>query len=327
MKNSYLGIDIAKEKIDVHLIQEQGVSSGQFENGVQGYKQMEKWLKKRGVEQMHACLEATGSYGQGVAEYLYQAGYQVSVINPKIIKHYAHSQMQRNKTDKLDARLIAQYCQKESPRLWQPPAEAERTLQALTRRLEALIADRTREKNRLSATSHPPVVKQSIEETIAFYSQQIEKLQAQIQDHIDHHPDELDEKHALLTSIPGIGDKTAAILLAELPDISLFTSAKQLAAFAGLTPKQLQSGNSHRTAGIYKLGSRRLRTALYFPALSGKTHNPILRHMADRLAQRGVTGMSAIAALMRKLLQLVYGVLKSKRPFDPLYVANLQPSP
>jgi transposase len=133
-------------------------------------------------------MEATGSYGEALTYFLHEQGYQVSVVNPKIIKHYGHSKMQRNKTDKLDARLIAQYCQKEAPRLWQPPSEAGRTLQALTRRLDALMGDRTREKNRLTAKAHPDVVKQSIEETIAFYSQQIERLEAQIQDHIDQHP-------------------------------------------------------------------------------------------------------------------------------------------
>lgn len=324
MNNSFLGIDISKEKFDAHLIRDQETSSGQFDNSSQGFKQLQKWLKKRRIDQLHACMEATGSYGEALTYFLHEQGYQVSVVNPKIIKHYGQSKMQRNKTDKLDARLIAQYCQKETPRLWQPPTEAERTLQALTRRLDALMADRTREKNRLTAKSHLDAVKQSIEETIAFYTQQIEKLEAQIQDHIDQHPHELQKKQQLLTSIPGIGDKTAAILLAELPDIALFQSAKQVTAFAGLTPKQLQSGKMNRTGGIYKLGSRRLRTALYFPALSGKIHNPILRQMADRLAERGLTGMSAVAALMRKLLQLVYGVLKSGQPFDPDYVVNVQ---
>lgn len=324
MRNSFLGIDIAKEKFDIHLICDQETWSGQFDNNSQGFKQLQKWLKKRRIDQLHACLEATGSYGEELTYFLHEQGYQVSVVNPKIIKHYSLSKMQRNKTDKLDAKLIAQYCQKETPRLWQPPPEAERTLKALTRRLDALIADRTREKNRLTAQTHPNVVKCSIEETIAFYTEQIEKLEAQIQDHIDQHPDELKQKQQLLTSIPGIGEKTAAILLGELPDIALFRSVKQVTAFAGLTPKQLQSGKTNRASGIYKLGSRRLRTALYFPALTGKIHNPILRQMAARLAERGLTGMSAIAALMRKLLQLVYGVLKSERPFDPDYVVNVQ---
>jgi len=324
MNHSYLGIDISKETFNVHLLESQTSWSGQFENSIQGFKQLQKWLKKRRVDSVHVCMEATGSYGEELAYFLHEQGYQVSVVNPKIIKHYGLSKMQRNKTDKLDAKLIAQYCQRETPRLWQPPSEAVRTLRALTRRLEALIADRTREKNRLGAQTYPKAVQDSLEETVAFYDQQIQKLEAQIQDHIDQHPDELQEKQKLLTSIPGIGDKTAAILLGELPDLALFESAKQVTAFAGLTPKQLQSGKMNRTGGIYKLGSPRLRTALYFPALTGKIHNPILRQMAARLAERGLTGMSAIAALMRKLLQLVFGVLKSERPFDPDYVVNVQ---
>lgn len=322
--NYFLGIDISKAKFDVHLIGDQQTWSGQFSNTGQGFKQLNKWLKKRKVDQLHACMEATGSYGEALTYFLHEQAYKVSVVNPKIIKHYGHSKMQRNKTDKLDARLIAQYCQKESPRAWEPPTEAQRTLQAMTRRLEALQANRTREKTRLKAKSYPDMVRESIEESIAFYDQQIEKLEAQIQDHINNNPDELKEKHQLLTSIPGVGDKTAAILLGELPDIQLFKSSKQVTAFAGLTPRQLQSGQVHRYGGIYKLGSRRLRSALYFPALTGKVHNPILRDMAKRLADRDVTGMSAVAALMRKLLQLVYGVLKSERPFDPDYVVNVQ---
>ena len=322
--NYFLGIDIAKAKLDVHLIGGQQTWSGQFSNTGQGFKQLNQWLKKRKVDQMHGCMEATGSYGEALTYFLHEQGYKVSVVNPKIIKHYGHSKMQGNKTDKLDARLIAQYCQKESPRAWQPPTEAQRTLKALTRRLEALQVDRTREKNRLKAKAHPDVVRESIEESIAFYDQQIEKLEAQIQEHINNNPDELKEKQQLLTSIPGIGAKTAAILLGELPDIQLFKSSKQITAFAGLTPKQLQSGQMHRYGGIYKLGSRRLRTVLYFPALTGKVHNPILRDMAQRLASRGITGMPVIAALMRKLLQLVYGILKSERPFDPDYVVNVQ---
>ena len=320
----FLGIDISKAKFDIHLIGGEQTWSGQFDNTDQGFKQLHKWLKKRKGNQVHACMEATGSYGEALTYFLHGQGYQVSVINPKIIKHYGQSKMQRNKTDKLDARLIAQYCQREQPRVWQPPSEAQRTLRALTRRLEALQTDRTREKTRLKAKEHPGMVEQSIKESIAFYAQQIDKLEAQIQDHIDNHPDELKEKQNLLTSIPGVGNKTSAILLGELPDIQLFKSSKQVTAFAGLTPRQLQSGQMHRYGSIYKLGSRRLRNALYFPAMTGMLHNPILRDMAERLAERGITGMSAVAALMRKLLQLVYGVLKSERPFDPDYVVNVQ---
>ncbi len=326
MNQFWLGIDIAREKFDVHLLDGNEGWSGLFTNNVQGFNQLQKWLQKRKVTGLHACLEATGSYGEELAYFLHRQGYCVSVVNPKIINHYGHSKMQRNKTDKLDAKLIAQYCHKESPRAWEPPTEAERTLKALTRRLEALVANRTREKNRLTSATHPEIVRQSLEDTITFYNEQIEKLETQIQNHIDQNPHDLGQKQELLTSIPGIGQRSAAALLGELPDIALFPSNKQITAFAGLTPKQLQSGKTSRTGGIYKLGSRRLRTILYFPALTGKRHNPILRQMAERLAERGITGMSAVAALMRKLLQLVYGVLKSQRPFDASYVVNAQTS-
>jgi len=324
MNQFWLGIDIARDKFDVYLLNESEGWSGLFTNDAQGFKQLQKWLQKRKVTGLHACLEATGTYGEELAYFLHGQGYRVSVVNPKIINHYGHAKMQRNKTDKLDAKLIAQYCHKETPRAWEPPTAAERTLKALTRRLEALVTDRTREKNRLSSAVHPEAVRKSIEDAIAFYTEQIEKLEKQIQDHIDQNPEDLGHKQELLMSIPGIGQRSSAALLGELPDIQLFQSNKQITAFAGLTPKQLQSGKSSRTGGIYKLGSRRLRTTLYFPALTGMRHNPILRQMAERLAERGITGMSAVAALMRKLLQLVYGVLKSQRPFDANYVANIQ---
>lgn len=327
MCDSFLGIDISKEKFDVHLFKDEQRWSGEFENNEKGFKQLSKWLKKRQVGQLHACMEATGSYGEALAEYLYNAKFKVSVVNPKIIKHYGHSQMQRNKTDKMDSRLIEAYCRKESPRAWEPLPEEQQALKAMTRRLEALQQEKVREGNRLKAKRHPSVVQASIEAAIEFYDGQIKTLEEQIQRHIDQHPDSLQKSHELLTSINGIGDKTASILLAELPDLTLFQSAKQVTAFAGLTPRQLQSGKMKRTGGIYKLGSRRLRKALYFPAVTGMTHNPNLKSMAQRLEDRGITGMSKIAALMRKMLVLVYGVLKSKERFDPDYVVNTQVAP
>ena len=324
MCDSFLGIDISKDKFDVHLYKNETRWSGQFENSPKGFKQLSKWLAKRDVGRLHACMEATGSYGEALATHLYEAGVKVSVVNPRIIKHYGNSKMQRNKTDKLDARLIEAYCRKETPPAWEPLPEAQRILRALTRRLDALEQDRTREQNRLTSQDHPAFVKASIEAAIAFYNAQIAAVEKEIDQHIDPHPETLREQHRLLKSIQGIGDKTAAILLAELPDLSLFQSSKQVTAYAGLSPRQLQSGKTNRTSGLYKLGSHRLRRALYFPAMSGSIHNPILKAMGKRLEARGITGMSKIAALMRKMLILVYGVLKTKRFFDPNYVVNVQ---
>ena len=323
MNKFFLGIDISKEQFDVFLMDGQETWSGQFDNQKQGFRQLSKWLKKRKVKQMHACMEATGRYGEALAIYLHQAGFDVSVVNPKVTKHYAQAQMQRNKTDKLDARMLAEYCRKEQPRLWEPPSEAEMVLRALTRRLTALQKDRTREINRLKAGEQPQQVQTSIRQMIAFQDKQIAKLQAEIQDHIDQHP-ELKQQKELLTSIPSIGDKSAAVILGELPDLDNFSSAKQLTAFAGLTPQQLQSGKTLRQRGLTKMGSTHLRTALYMPALVAKRRNPLLAPYAQRLEAAGKSKMTVVGAVMRKLLHLIYGILKSQKPFDPNYLVNVQ---
>lgn len=318
-----LGIDIAKATFDVCLDHNEQRASGHFDNTTAGFGQLKRWLNKKGVEQVHCCMEATGAYGIGLATFLFERGYQVSIVNAKVIHHYAKVQKRRNKTDKLDAQLIARFCKKETPFLWQPTPEAVATLQALTRRVNAILTNRTREKNRLKADKHPVAVADSIAATIAFYDQQIAQLEAEIQSHIAQHPDSLGKQMQLLTSITGIGDKTAAIIISELPDVKRFKTAKQITAYAGLTPEQLQSGPMHKSRGLIKLGSKRLRTALYFPAIVGMRFNPVLRNMAQRLADNGKCKMTIIGALMRKMLRIVYGILKNQTPFDPEFTANL----
>ena len=144
----------------------------------------------------------------------------------------------------------------------------------------------------------------------------IKDLEKQLDDHIKNHPD-LEKKVTLLQTIPGIGKPTARILLAEIPDIRNFKDARQLAAFAGLTPCQRQSGSSvNGKSRLSKIGSARLRKALYFPAIVARKHNPIIGHFFNTLLQRGKCKMSAIGAAMRKLLHLVFGVLKNESPFE-----------
>ena len=122
MNKFYLGIDISKEQFDVCLTDGQESWSGQFDNQSKGFGQLSKWLKKRKVKQMHACLEATGRYGEAVAMYMHERGYPVSLINPARIKAYGDSQLKRNKTDQEDAKVIAHFCATQKPGLWTPPA-------------------------------------------------------------------------------------------------------------------------------------------------------------------------------------------------------------
>jgi len=322
-----LGVDISKTEFDVALLQAGRTQMGRFANDVQGFAKLRRWLKKQGVDTVHACLEATGTYGEALAEFLYAAGHQVSVVNPAQIKAYGQSQLTRNKTDQADARLIAAFCASQHPALWTPPPPEWKELQALVRHLDSLKTMRQQERNRLSAGLSSATVEKALHEHLAFLDHQIATLEQQIHDHLDQHPD-LKRQHKLLKSIPGIGDVTAFTLLAEVRSIPAFDSARQLAAFAGLSPRQHRSGASVRgKTRLAKTGSARLRKALYLPAIVAKRHNPLIAAFCQRLADRGKPPMVIIGAAMRKLLHLVYGVLKSGQPFDPDYGLKSAPLP
>lgn len=319
-----LGIDIAKESFDVTLLGGQQPLRGKFDNDEDGFGRLARWLKKRRVQELHACMEATGHYWEALALFLHEAGYQVSVVNPKLIKRHAQSIMQRNKTDRQDAATIADYCLRQTPELWSPPPVASRRLRTMVRHLQTLKADRTRETNRLKSNIPEPAVRQLIEDHLAFLNQQIAALAQEIADHIDQHP-QLKEDQELLTSIPGIGEMTAALFLAEVPDVSRFQQARQVAAFAGLTPGQQQSGTSmHKPARLVKWGNAHLRRGFYMPALSAHRFNPLIADLRERLLQRGKSKMTVVIACMRKLVHLAYGVLKTRKPFDPYHTVNVQ---
>jgi transposase len=321
--NGWLGIDVSKAKLDVMLVEENGKRTpGQFDNTRKGHNSLRHFLEKRGQHAVHVCLEATGHYGDEVALFLAEAGYTVSVVNPAQIKHYGDSQLRRTKTDASDAALIADFCRTQHPPAWQPPAPEVLQLQALMRHLEALKDMRLQEHNRLQAGIPSQPVLDTIQQHIAFLDAQIRDLLKRIDDHFDQHP-ELAAQRDLLTSIPGIGDLTAARLLAELTRWSDFTSPKQVAAFAGLSPRQHLSGSSVRARShISKRGSPRLRAALYMPALVAKRRNPVLKVFAQRLLAAGKPKMAVVAAVMRKLLLLAFAILKSGRPFDPHFAID-----
>ena len=248
--NTYLGIDVSKDWLDVVLLRERvAAEKGQFDNSNQGFRQLHHFLKKRKVNELHACLEATGYYGAEAALFLHQAGYKVSVVNPVRIKAYAESQLSRTKTDAEDAALIADFCRTQQPEAWAPPPPEQQELQVLVRHLENLKDIRQQEVNRRQAGIPSETILKTLDEHITFLDQQIADLLQLIHDHIQRHP-HLRQQRDLLTSIPGIGDLTAFKLLAEIVDVQTFDSARQLAAFAGLTPRERRSGSAvHRQSG------------------------------------------------------------------------------
>jgi len=318
MTEPVLGIDISKLKFNVCLIKQNSkLKHKVFPNTASGFEQLLDWLLRQGIHRVHACLEATGTYGEAVALFLHQADQIVSVINPAAIKAFAGSRLSRTKTDRVDAELIARFCLAQAPSAWTPLPTEVRELQALVRRLESLIEMRVMEENRLSSGITVEVVRALVEELLRHLNTQIKRTEKLIREHINLHPG-LKRQSELLDSIPGIAETTAAALLSEITDITQYRSARQVAAYAGLVPRERQSGSSVRgRTRLSKIGNARLRRALYFPAITALRCSPFFQAWAEGLQKRGKSKMSVICAVMRKLVHLAYGVLKSGQPFDP----------
>lgn len=318
MTSNSLGIDISKKDFHVVLLTgETRTKPRKFTNDPQGFESLQQWLKQKGIDQMHACMEATSIYGDALAEFLYSIGFEVSIVNPARIKGFAKSELLRTKTDSVDAALIARFCAAIKPELWQPTAPEIKELQALVRRLDSLQEMVTAEHNRLeTATAKVAELTQS---HLTYLQEQQTLIKQLISDHFDKHPD-LQHQRDLLVSIPGIGVQTAAVLLSEIGRIEDYQNARQLAAHAGLTPTERSSGTSvHGKTRLSCTGNSRLRKALYMPAVVSMRHNPLLKAFSDRLLDRGKAKMQAIGAIMRKLVHLAFGILKSQQPFDPNY--------
>src|SRR2546429_8104482 len=232
-----LGIDISKDSFHLELSINEKLRHRKFANRKEGFGELCAWLAKHKAIYVHACLEATGPYSEALAIYLHEQGHIVSVVNPVQIKAFGQSELLRNKDDRPDAGLIRRFCEKQRPPAWTPPPAHQRELQALTRHLENLLETRQQQLNRLEGPKPKGVIK-SLRKLVAYLDAEIARTEKQIDDQIDSHPD-LQQQCQLLESIPGIGRRTATKLLAEIEDISHYKSARQVAAYAGLTPKTI----------------------------------------------------------------------------------------
>lgn len=317
MTDAILGIDLAKRTFDAALLKAGKTWHKVFPNRAEGVAALATWLAKHGVTQVHAGLEATGTSGEALAVWLHEAGHRVSLVNPARIQAFGKSELGRTKTDKGDAALIARFCQSQAPAAWTPPAPEVRELQALVRRRDAVQVMRDQEGHRLTEGRTASPVIASLTAHLQFLDEELTRLEALIRDHIARHPG-LKTQRDLLVSIPGLGDRTAAKFLAEIVDWRLYASARQLAAYIGVPPRQRLSGATVRgRTRLAKTGNARLRRALYLPAVVATRWNPVIKAWCDGLRARGKSKMAVIGAVMRKLAHIAYGVLKSGRPFDP----------
>ena len=310
-----LGLDVSKAKVDCALLTAGKLRSKVIANSPVGFATLEAWLAKHGVVRLHACCEATGPYSEALATHLADAGHVVSVVNPATIAAFARTQLLRAKTDRSDARLIAQFCARHRPEPWQPLPPTQRRLLALVRDLHDLQNMRVMEANRLPEAY--PDIQPRIRRHLDFLDAEIERLRQTIAEHIDHH-DDLRGRRDLLDSVPGLGETTIAWLLAYLGDGQRFGCSKQAAAFAGLAPRVHESGSSVRAhAAIDKRGHADLRHALYMPAVSAYARCAAYAPFVQRLLAKGKAPKLIITALMRKLITIAQAILKSGKPFDP----------
>jgi transposase len=312
---SFLGIDIAKAKIDVALALNGKFRTKVFPNTPQGFAQLDAWLLRYEATHVYAGMEATNVYGEALALHLSNAGHRVSVINPALIKAHAQSLGLRSKTDAIDACTITDFVREKQPPLWQSPPQAEQRLRALVLRYQAVMDMQVQEKNRHQTVRED--VRQSVDTHLAWLAEELVRLEQAIKQTLDD-DENLRGKRDLLHSIPGLGERTIATLMAYGITHTRFSHARQFVAFGGLCPRLQESGTSlHARARLSKIGHAPLRRALYMPAMVALYRTEWGKRFRMRLAARGKAPKLIIGAMMRKLAQVAFGVIQSGRPFDP----------
>ena len=336
MKNQYdyvIGVDISKDSFCARIIKMVDSlcplgSIQKFDNSTKGFLNFFKWLDacKVNLTTSLTVMEATGVYWENLAFFCVEEGAKVSVVNPKQIKHFAHTNLRRSKTDPLDADLIARFGTTMNPSVWNPPDPLLEELRQIARERDSFVNMLTEEKNRVHALQNcanpSKVVLTFHKQTINHLERQVKKLEKGFKDKLAKKPT-LQQKVDLLKSIPGIGDISAGILLTESNEFSTFTSAKQLAAYAGISPCQNKSGISvSKKIKISKIGNPRIRNILYLDAVTCIRFNPLLKKFYERLRNKGKPAKIALIAVARKLLHMIYAIVKSGKPFDPYYISK-----
>lgn len=317
-KGHVLGIDVSKLKIDVCLITAYGGKEKYrtFRNNETGFQELARFLQRHEIERVHACMEPTGRFGNKLALWLQQQGHLVSMVNPYRIKGFAISELKRSKTDKIDAGIIARFCQIHSPDLWTPKAIDQKAIQEMGRYHDRLKEMITQEKNRLAAGVEDDDVRFAIEQHIAFMNGQCAQLASRMRE-IVKSDQQLREAFNILRTICGVGENTAFAFLGEIGLGEQFRSTRQVEAYCGMNPRLRQSGNSlNGRQRLSKMGNNRMRRALYMPALTALRVSPAMQAYAERLRAAGKHSMVVVGAIMRKLLRVMFAVVRSNRAYE-----------
>lgn len=307
----YVGVDLSKESFDGYCPE---LGARQFSNDATGFKVFSKWIG----DSVHVVMEASGPYYLQLATYLYESGIPVSVVNPLVIRRFCQMNLQRAKTDSKDAMAICQFGQMTNPQAWVPAPQHMQQLLQMQAVMEQLRKQLTATNNIMHSFDHHPKVDEravkSLRRVAEEQQRQIQELEKQIM--------ELTKKNYqaefdVLTSIPGIGNKTAAILITATGAFAKFQTAKQLVAYAGLAPRIFQSGKTiNKKPRISKLGMNDLRRSLFMCAFAAIKNNEGCKKLYDRLRAKGKAAKVALVAVCHKLLRQAFAMVKNNTAYS-----------
>lgn len=303
------GIDVSKDKLDLHLWPVGADTS--YDNTSVGIDKLIKRLAKHPVRLV--VIEATGRYERRAALALMEEGFEVAVVNPRQPRDFAKASGQLAKTDVIDARILAQFGAVIGPRVSEKPSQNQMILDELVARRRQLVQMITMENNRREQTLHKPIV-QAIRSMVKTLQKQLDQVEQQILDMIDR-DDDWRDRFTLLKSVPGVGDATAATLIAELPELG-HLNRQQIAALVGVAPMNRDSGKQRGQRHITG-GRQSVRKVLYMAALTARSYNPIIKAFAKRLADAGKPFKVVMTACMRKLLTMLNTMVRDAKPWNP----------
>jgi len=303
-----IGIDVSKDWLDIVVI-----PSGETWRTENTESEMGVLVKKlESLKPERIVIEATGGYERLVTTKLYLAKLPVCRVNPRRVRYFARSIGQLAKTDKLDAKVLARFGEVIKPALTQLPSEQEQLLSILLTRREQLLGILVAEKNRLGIA--PAKIRPSLKEHITWLKDQLKELDKEMDAFINDTPD-LKEKDDFLQEVEGVGKRTSAKLIADVPELGA-CDRKQIAALIGTAPYNHDSG--------YKKGQRAIsggrpdvRSVLYMAALTATRCNPVIKVFYQRLLKAGKKKKVAIVACMRKLLTILNAILRDRKHWNP----------
>jgi transposase len=324
------GIDVSKDSIEVCLkeVTDNGKvrikRTHRFGNDGKGFEAYLRWLEKDGSDKrVSHVMEATGSYHEEAAYFLYDNGQKVSVVLANKIKYYAKSRNIKTKTDKVDASVIADFGLERSSPSWEPMSESYRTLRDLSRELISIKKALSRSQCQLHAMMHSHRKNQTVlslkSEQIAFYRQNIEAIESEIKKEVERDKS-FRERVDKITTIKGVGLITAVSVLCETNGFQLFDNIRQVVSYAGLDVEMKESGSFKGKTRISKKGNAHIRHALYMPALTAVTHNKNIKALYERIVEKNpAVKRKGVVAGMRKLLVLIFVLWKKKEAYQENY--------